>query len=59
MPTDSVCGMAVSKEEAPARATHEGRTYHFCSASCRDAFAGNPEYYLEGLVEEDEEADTS
>jgi len=54
MPVDSVCGMAVSKEEAAARASHEGRTYYFCSVSCRDAFVRNPEYYLEGLAEEEE-----
>lgn len=45
--TDPVCGMAVD----PATARHsvslaDGRTFHFCSPHCRDAFEREPERYL-------------
>jgi Cu+-exporting ATPase len=39
---DPVCGMNVVPAHAAATTMHEGRTYHFCSARCRDQFlAGN------------------
>ena len=45
---DPVCGMSV--EPATARggsATHEGKTYYFCSPSCRVKFQANPKRYLD------------
>jgi YHS domain-containing protein len=54
VPVDGVCGVTVSKEEARATASYKGRTYYFCSAACRDAFVRNPDYYREGLIEEEE-----
>jgi YHS domain-containing protein len=36
--TDPVCGMQVELATAPARATHRGTTYHFCSDRCRERF---------------------
>jgi Cu+-exporting ATPase len=44
---DPVCGMSV--DPATARggsATHEGKTYYFCCASCREKFRGDPGRYL-------------
>jgi YHS domain-containing protein len=35
--TDPVCGMKVDREKA-VTAELAGRTYHFCSADCREAF---------------------
>jgi YHS domain-containing protein/uncharacterized membrane protein YraQ (UPF0718 family) len=39
---DPVCGMQVQVDQAPASATVEGRTYHFCSDHCADRFAAEP-----------------
>lgn len=43
---DPVCGMMVHVDRAPARTTHEGDRYHFCSRDCRDRFVQNPQRYL-------------
>jgi xanthine dehydrogenase accessory factor len=39
---DPVCGMTVDVATARNVATHEGRTYYFCSAGCRAAFEAEP-----------------
>ena len=39
---DPVCGMTVDVAGARYRTTHEGRTYHFCSAGCLQRFEANP-----------------
>jgi P-type Cu+ transporter len=44
---DPVCGMMVDPHTAKHRHTHQGRTYYFCSAGCREKFAAGPERYLE------------
>jgi len=38
---DPVCGRAVAT--GFVEADHDGRTYHFCSAACRDTFMANPD----------------
>lgn len=43
---DPVCGMMIDASDAPARASHEGVRYHFCSSACRDRFARDPLRYL-------------
>ncbi len=43
---DPVCGMTVDVADARHRATHEGRTYYFCSAGCLDSFETDPARYL-------------
>ncbi len=45
MRTDPVCGMAVT-EASEHHATHEGRTYYFCSASCLEKFNTSPAQHL-------------
>ena len=35
---DPVCGMAVPVAASRYHATRDGRTYHFCSAGCREKF---------------------
>lgn len=46
MVTDPVCGMHIDSEEAAATFEYEGRTYHFCSQACREAFEANPSSYV-------------
>jgi len=45
--TDPVCGMTVKKSEAKTTFDYEGTTYYFCSAGCQDAFAKEPEKFLQ------------
>ena len=44
---DPVCGMTVNPATTPHHADHKGTTYHFCGASCRSKFIGNPLKYLD------------
>ncbi len=44
---DPVCGMMVDPRKTPHRAEHSGRTWHFCSAGCREKFLAGPTRYLE------------
>ncbi|MCB2426204.1 MULTISPECIES: heavy metal translocating P-type ATPase [Gammaproteobacteria] len=44
--TDPVCGMAVTATSLH-KAEFRGKTYSFCSASCRKKFVANPTDYLE------------
>jgi len=43
---DPVCGMRVHTERAPARASHAGKDYFFCSPHCAQKFQADPESYL-------------
>jgi YHS domain-containing protein len=45
--TDPVCGMTVKKSEAKTIFDYKGTTYYFCSAGCKDAFAKEPEKFLQ------------
>lgn len=45
MTIDPVCGMEIEQSEAAATIEYEGTTYCFCSQSCRDQFAADPERY--------------
>src|SRR5690348_3596485 len=49
--TDPVCGMYVEPATAAGSATHEWRTYYFCSAHCSRKFQAGPRKYLAGGVE--------
>lgn len=44
---DPVCGMTVDVADARYRATREGRTVYFCSASCLEAFEQDPARFQE------------
>ena len=46
--TDLVCGMKVDPVTGTHRAEHGGRTFHFCSARCREKFVADPRRYLHG-----------
>jgi YHS domain-containing protein len=43
---DPVCGMTVTKETAAGSYDYQGKTYYFCSTSCKDNFAKDPQKYL-------------
>jgi Cu+-exporting ATPase len=45
MTTDPVCGMQVDEALAPARSSHEGQSYFFCSKSCKTKFDADPSRY--------------
>ena len=42
---DPVCGMTVGAQSAAAASVRGGKTYYFCSTSCRDKFEQAPEKY--------------
>jgi class 3 adenylate cyclase len=42
---DPVCRMAVDRDKAVGRLTHDSRVYFFCSLTCAATFAQNPERY--------------
>jgi Cu+-exporting ATPase len=44
--TDPVCGMKVNPAISKHRFEHAGRTFHFCSARCREKFIAAPASYL-------------
>jgi Cu+-exporting ATPase len=43
---DPVCGMTVILAGARETAVHEGVTYAFCCAGCRQRFEADPTRYL-------------
>lgn len=43
---DPVCGMEVEPETAAGESEYQGKTYYFCSTSCKSAFDRDPENYL-------------
>jgi xanthine dehydrogenase accessory factor len=43
---DPVCGMTVDTTDAAHVAVHNGRTYSFCCAGCRERFVAEPERFL-------------
>ena len=49
---DPVCGMSVTIEGARNVHEHEGTTYYFCGAKCREKFIGDPQGYLSGRAQE-------
>jgi P-type Cu+ transporter len=42
-----VCGMKVDEQTAPAKTTHAGREYYFCSEACEQKFEANREQYAQ------------
>jgi Cu+-exporting ATPase len=44
---DPVCGMNVDPATSKHRFKHQAKTFHFCSARCREKFAADPARYLE------------
>ncbi len=44
--TDYICGMEVQPDYTDT-CSYEGKTYAFCSASCKEEFLKKPEQYLQ------------
>jgi YHS domain-containing protein len=42
---DPVCGMGVDRDKSTAASVYRGKTFHFCSTSCRDKFEKEPAKY--------------
>lgn len=51
MEKDPVCGMDVDPTTSRHIATHQGKTYYFCSPGCRRAFEADPAKYLDPRYE--------
>jgi len=45
MVKDPVCGMEIDQAKAAAKREYEGKTYYFCSTSCRDKFNAAPQSF--------------
>ena len=45
MEKDVVCGMQVDPAKAAGKTEHNGKTYYFCSPSCKRKFDANPSQY--------------
>jgi len=45
MEKDPVCGMMVDPKRAAGSSVYGGKTYYFCSASCKATFDRSPARY--------------
>ena len=45
METDVVCGMKIDPAKAAGQSQYQGKTYYFCSASCKAKFDASPHQY--------------
>ena len=45
MEKDPVCGMNIDPATAAGTSEYQGRTYHFCSTSCKAKFDANPQQF--------------
>src|SRR5688572_32731901 len=48
MAIDPVCGMTVDPASAAGHVDYQGKTYHFCSKHCLQAFSADPAKFLAG-----------
>lgn len=46
MAKDIVCGMQVDDKKAAGTSNYKGKTYYFCSVSCKEKFEKNPENFI-------------
>jgi xanthine dehydrogenase accessory factor len=47
---DPVCGMTVMANASGMPAEHDGITYYFCCAGCRQRFSENPDVYIQAVL---------
>jgi xanthine dehydrogenase accessory factor len=47
---DPVCGMTVTAGAAAMPAEHDGTTYYFCCAGCRQKFSQDPDRYVKAVL---------
>jgi YHS domain-containing protein len=45
MQKDPVCGMQVDPAKAAGSSEYDGKTYYFCSTSCKQKFDRDPKHY--------------
>ena len=45
---DPVCEMTIAPEDAAGTSEHNGKTYFFCSPSCKAKFDANPAAFIDG-----------
>jgi YHS domain-containing protein len=45
MVTDPICKMKVDDKTAKFTSEHDGHSFYFCSASCKQKFDSNPHKY--------------
>lgn len=48
MDIDPVCGMSVDPRTVAGKSEYKGKTYYFCSPSCKKSFDKEPEKYAGG-----------
>ncbi len=46
MTKDPLCGMEVDEKKATATSVYHGRTYYFCTKTCKKAFEKDQEKYV-------------
>lgn len=46
MAKDPVCGMDVDEKKAAGTAVYKGKTYYFCTATCKESFEKAPNKYM-------------
>jgi YHS domain-containing protein len=56
MVKDPVCEMNVDEKTGTLKSEYMGKTYYFCSQSCKDVFEKNPKRFA-GQDSEDDEDD--
>lgn len=42
---DPVCGMEIKAKNVEHRSQHNGKSYYFCSSTCKSQFESNPSQY--------------
>ena len=42
---DPICGMMVDEKKAKLKSEHEGMTFYFCGAACKNTFDKDPHKY--------------
>jgi YHS domain-containing protein len=46
MAIDPVCGMEVDEKKVTQRSVYNGKTYYFCSATCKKQFDKEPQKFV-------------
>ncbi len=54
--TDPVCGMMIEAEKAAGTVVYQGKTYYFCSESCKKKFEKDPAHYAPAAQPESPES---
>jgi Cu+-exporting ATPase len=53
MEKDPVCGMAVDRQNAAGQSEYQGKTYYFCSLSCKEEFEKQPDQFTNLLANQE------